>query len=145
MNRRPLFTMQDTPAETSNRREHAMNPLAPAERRHLHDAHGTADHLLRAFNRLTKQVANPFTTDDNGDFVYRESANRSFALELNLPKGMPGHFIGVSFYAIEGHPDMMRIRTSNWAAEYEPNGLYAIEDARRLYAQLRRAGMTPKA
>jgi hypothetical protein len=53
----------------------------------------------------------------------------------------PGpYLVAVTFYRVEGRPDLMRVRSTNWRAQDEPNGIFRIEDCREFYRLLRRAG-----
>jgi len=108
------------------------------ERRDYRNAHTAAASAVRQFGWNTKTVANPFTMDDDGEFVYQQA--ESHRLEFPLQEEQLGHYISVSFGTVKGHPEMIRVRSSNYRAEDEPNGLYATEDARRFYAQLLKAG-----
>src|ERR1700756_3612751 len=51
-----------------------------------------------------------------------------------------GFLIQVSFSTYPDHPDYIRVRSTNWRAEYEPNAVYKAEATRAFYTQLRRAG-----
>ena len=53
----------------------------------------------------------------------------------------PGpYLVAVTFYRVEGRPDLMRVRSTNWRMQDEPNGIFRIEDCREFYRQLRMAG-----
>jgi hypothetical protein len=53
----------------------------------------------------------------------------------------PGpYLVAVTFYRVDGRPDLMRVRSSNWRTQDEPNGIFRIEDCREFYRRLRRAG-----
>lgn len=53
----------------------------------------------------------------------------------------PGpYLVAVTFYRVEGRADLMRVRSTNWRAQDEPNGIFRIEDCREFYRRLRRAG-----
>lgn len=112
-----------------------------AQRRAYSAKHSAAVRAVREFGWTTKQVANLFTTDDNNELVYVPDHDNSHTLVFPLEKGRLGHYIGVSFSKVKGHPEMIRIRATNYRAEDEPNGLYNITDARRFYAELLTAGL----
>jgi hypothetical protein len=53
----------------------------------------------------------------------------------------PGpYLVAVTFYRVDGRPDLMRVRCANWRMEDAPNGIFRIEDCREFYQRLRRAG-----
>jgi hypothetical protein len=53
----------------------------------------------------------------------------------------PGpYLVAVTFYRVDGRPDLMRVRSTNWRPQDEPNGIFRIEDCREFYRRLRRAG-----
>ena len=53
----------------------------------------------------------------------------------------PGpYLVAVTFYRVEERPDLMRVRSTNWRTQDEPNGIFRIEDCREFYRRLRRAG-----
>ena len=51
-----------------------------------------------------------------------------------------GYLVQVSFSTFPDHPEYIRVRSTNWRCEYEPNGIYDVEDARKFYRQLQKAG-----
>lgn len=51
--------------------------------------------------------------------------------------------IAVYFSKIEGHPDKMWIRSTNWRAENEPCGIVSLEQARFMYRRCIVNGFTP--
>lgn len=51
-----------------------------------------------------------------------------------------GWVVAVSFATVKGHPEWVRVRSTNWRCEDEPNGVFAVEDARDFYKRLLRAG-----
>jgi len=55
-----------------------------------------------------------------------------------------GHVVQVSFCCYEGRDDIVRVRSTNWAAEYEPNGVYSKTDARAFYKALLKAGFVKR-
>lgn len=60
----------------------------------------------------------------------------------------PGHLgwrIAVYFTKIRNRPDVMRVRSSNYRCEDEPNGVYPVEACREFYRTLRAAGMQVEA
>lgn len=60
------------------------------------------------------------------------------SFRLQFPGG--GYVVRVVFSKLDNHPDKMRVRSTNWRCEHEPNGIYRIEDARLFYARLIQAG-----
>jgi hypothetical protein len=53
----------------------------------------------------------------------------------------PGpYLVAVTFYRVDGRPDLMRVRSTNWRTQDEPNGIFRIEDCREFYRRLRRSG-----
>lgn len=55
-----------------------------------------------------------------------------------------GHYIQVTFSEVPSVPDMMIMRSTNWAAEYEPNGWVRKSKAREMYRKLLDAGFVVK-
>ena len=51
-----------------------------------------------------------------------------------------GYEIAVYFRHVKDHPELMRIRSTNWRCEHEPNGIFRIEDCRRFYKTLVKEG-----
>ena len=55
----------------------------------------------------------------------------------------PGpYLVAVTFYRVDGRPDLMRVRSTNWRTQDEPNGIFRIEDCREFYRRLRKAGFS---
>ena len=50
----------------------------------------------------------------------------------------------VSFTKVKHYPNLIRIRASNWKAEYEPFGVYDIDVARKFWKLLKENGFTVK-
>lgn len=90
--------------------------------------HSRASRLVRSWR--AKPVGNSlqYTVDDS-----RPGYTLRFPGE--------GYLVQVSFHHVEGHPELMRVRSTNWRAEDEPNGVYKVEDCRQFWAELRRAGL----
>ena len=51
-----------------------------------------------------------------------------------------GYAIRVSFTTYLEHPEAVSVRSTNWAAEYEPNGIFSRADCRAFYKKLVAAG-----
>ena len=51
-----------------------------------------------------------------------------------------GHMIEIRFTELPDHPDEMIVRSTNYRAEHEPNGIYKKSDCQTFYKILRRAG-----
>ena len=51
-----------------------------------------------------------------------------------------GYTVSVSFSTYADHPDLVRVRSTNWRCEHEPSGIVSREDARRFYRALLDAG-----
>lgn len=51
-----------------------------------------------------------------------------------------GHTVIVSFHPVQGHPEWMRVMSSNWRYEDEPNDIYSIGECRAFYRDLVAAG-----
>ena len=46
----------------------------------------------------------------------------------------------VAFHTLAHRADAMLVRATNWRCEDEPDGVFAIEDCRKFYSQLLKAG-----
>lgn len=103
--------------------------------------HSQASRAVAGFNRSAKTVANTFTMDDDGEFLHKADESKTFKLVYPLDNEPTGWYIAATFSSVIGFPEMIRIRSTNWRAEDEPNGLYALEDARRFYGDLLKAGL----
>lgn len=55
-----------------------------------------------------------------------------------------GHMVQVSFTTLPLRTDLMIVRSSNWRAEDEVRGVYAIAKARDMYRQLLQAGFVKR-
>lgn len=56
-----------------------------------------------------------------------------------------GHAVRVTFTTYADHPEYMRVRSTNWRAEYEPNGVYNVTTARAFWSTLTGAGFVRNA
>src|SRR3954471_19711825 len=54
-----------------------------------------------------------------------------------------GYEVSVTFSRYIDHPELVRVRATNWKCEYEPNGLYFAKDAEAFYRTLKCAGFVP--
>lgn len=59
---------------------------------------------------------------------------------FKLKSPFEGYLVQVSFTKFPEHPEYMRVRTTNWRAEHEPNGIFSVADARAFWKQLVEAG-----
>lgn len=51
-----------------------------------------------------------------------------------------GHVVSITFIELEGYPELMRVYSTNWRCEDEPNAIYRKDDCRAFYRQLIKAG-----
>lgn len=51
-----------------------------------------------------------------------------------------GYRVAVTFSTVQGQPEWVRVRATNWRCEDEPNGVYAASAAREFYRTLLAAG-----
>jgi hypothetical protein len=90
--------------------------------------HTTASSMVRNFGLNSHEVA---------DYIEHQTVEDS---EIELLWPGEGFKISVRFYYVKNHPEWMRIRSTNWRCENEPNGIYRISEARQFYRSLLRAG-----
>jgi hypothetical protein len=77
----------------------------------------------------------------NGNPLYEIDQGSRYTLVYVGDENELGWHIQVTFSKVKDFPEMIRIRATNWRCEDEPNGLYAITDARRFYRELLEAGL----
>lgn len=88
-------------------------------------AHGRASRLVAHWRAPRAGCYTAFETEAGGH-------------TLVFPGG--GYMVAVTFSRVVDHPELMRISSTNWRCEDEPNGIFKVEDARRFWTQLKRAG-----
>jgi hypothetical protein len=88
--------------------------------------HGEHSRMVRAWNPTHKAL--PF-----GDMP-REGATHA----LRSPAS--GYVVQVRFTELPERPDEMIVRSTNWRAEHEPNGVFTKSVCRAFYQQLKAAG-----
>lgn len=92
----------------------------------------TADWVLRQWVRRAEAfVREPF------GYRWPESEGRTHTLSV----AGPYRTIEAHFTQLTGWPGLVRLRSVNWRVENEPSGFMRVGDARRLWRELRRAGM----
>jgi hypothetical protein len=97
-----------------------------------HLSHWDASALVAAWSHSTPVVANLFKHESLWD--------KSHRLEFVDDREPAGHTISVSFCAVKDHPEWMRVNSSNWRCEDEPNNIYPIIECRVFYRRLVAAG-----
>lgn len=90
--------------------------------------HAQASSMVRMWK--PKAVANPFSSEVLG--------NCEDVATLAHPG--EGYRVAVTFAKVQGHPEWVRVRATNWLCEDEPNGVYAAEEGRAFYKRLLAAG-----
>lgn len=88
--------------------------------------HAVASACVRKWARQIKSVENLFSvkTDFTQGFTLAFPENPYFTVQ-------------VSFYRVEGRPDCMRVQSTNWRCEDEPNDIIDIDQARAMWRDLR--------
>lgn len=102
----------------------------------INQAHSRASHLVAFWAHKTKRAASLFDVK-----TLWEEGDEKFRLEFKSDNATDWA-IRVSFYRVEGHPEWMRVSSTNWRCEDEPNDIYKIEDCRAFYKELIGAGFT---
>ena len=110
------------------------------ERRAIFESASDARQAIISFARTAKTVASSLAMSDNGAFLFQLTGD-SWTLEYPTPGS---HYKAVYFSKIAGHPEMVRITSSNYSCEDEVNGLYSRTDARAFYVKLIKAGFVRK-
>lgn len=82
-----------------------------------------ASSVVRAFR--AKPLCNLF---------YIQLSDEEHVCTLDFPN--PSYTIRVYFSKIKHMPHAMRIRSTNWRCEDEPNGVFSIEESRQFYQDL---------
>jgi hypothetical protein len=91
--------------------------------------HYSHSSLVRHGLNGVKQTANAFALGWKESDTYHA-----------LRSPFEGYAVRVSFSTFDDQPDHIRIRSTNWRCEHEPNGVYSKEDARKFYRKLLDAG-----
>ncbi|MGF6641742.1 hypothetical protein [Paraburkholderia sp. MM6662-R1] len=97
-------------------------------------SHRAASHLVARFNHDTPTSACLFK---HASLWWDQQSRR---LQYVDDRPCKGHTISVSFCPVEGHPEWMRVHSTNWRCEDEPNGIYTRAECRAFWRRLVEAG-----
>jgi len=94
------------------------------------EGHQKASALVRQYAHTMREAVNLYSPEvqlDDGPAWRLEYQSEWWA-------------VSATFEHVKGHPEWVRIRATNWRCEDEPNGVFAVADARRMWHDMLRAG-----